>query len=274
MEGEFLLNDDMPDLVENFINDLINMKEHHIIGLNRCDLDGDKYIVIENIIRNKRLRRELTQTRYAFVDLRGGYDSYCRSMSKNFRRNLNRHEEKICSAGSIRIERMERYCDSKNISKYLSRMFNISLTGWRAKEFGIEEERHHQNFHDYFFPRLALKGMLDISILCIDDKDIAYIVGIIENGVYYEIVTAYNELYKDLSPGTYLIQEILKWCDKNKIHTLISNGDHEYKKRWATEMISQGRLIIFLPGFRSRLGYVAKKSLQPLYYNIKNIFVK
>jgi CelD/BcsL family acetyltransferase involved in cellulose biosynthesis len=89
------------------------------------------------------------------------------------------------------------------------------------------------------------RGMLHLSILSISGKDAAVVMGLVERGCYYDLTLAYSEEFAELSPGAYLVQEVLRDLASKGVHTMLSHGAHEYKRRWSTSFVPSTRVFLF-----------------------------
>ena len=69
--------------------------------------------------------------------------------------------------------------------------------------------------------------------------------GLVERGVYYDVTLAYAEEFAELSPGAYLMQQVLSDLASRGVHTLVSHGAHEYKRRWSTAFVPSTRMFLF-----------------------------
>jgi len=204
---------------------------------------------------------------YATVDLRGGFEAYCRSMTNNFRRNLRRHRSKVESAGVPGLDRFLPPQPIGALPEYLERVFRIQERSWKAR-MGPPSPRH-RGFFDESVRRFAERGMIDIGILTIDGEDAAFLVGVVERGVYYDFNISFDSRFENLSPGTYLLHEILRTLPDAGVHTVVSHGDHEYKRRWATGLVPQTRVFFFGSGPRAVLARATRFMLPAAWRSLR-----
>jgi len=242
--GEFLVLDEAPELVGNFLYSLYGQLRFDVICLSGFDSKSETFRSLHKTAEALGLHLELLNYSYATVDLKSGYEVYCRAMSRNFRRNLKRQAERIAAAGPVKIDRIHAGGGYQELPGYLTRMFSIADLSWKVK-VGGPMAKHVRGFYEDIILKFVQCRTADLAILSINGTDAAYILGFVERGVYYDVTISFNDAFKELSPGAYLMQEIMKVLPESGIHTIISHGDHEYKQRWATAFIPQSRVFIF-----------------------------
>ena len=103
--------------------------------------------------------------------------------------------------------------------------------------------------HREWFRELAVRfnrrGMLDLSFLRIGGRDAAYVLAFVERGFWFDAMISFDDQFKSLSPGFYLMHAILKRLPGRGVHTVVSHGDHDYKLRWASGFVPQTCVYLF-----------------------------
>ena len=261
--GEFLIEDDHPETVAAFVDALADSVKFDLVCLNGIDPTSRRFSVLQDAASRRGLATELTDHPYAVVDLTDGYDAYCHSMSGNFRRSLKRQAQRIAAAGPAKVSGIHLNAGVDEIDACLGRLFAITEASYKLK--GQPLALRHRNCLTELAERFAPRGMLCLSILSLDGKDAAFVIGLAERGCFYDVQLAYGEAFADLSPGAYLMQELLQKLAASGVHTVISHGAHEYKKRWATAFVPNKRMFLFTPGFRSTASRIIRFSLGPVW---------
>ena len=136
-------------------------------------------------------------------------------------------------------------------------MFSVYNRSWKAARNG-EISEPHCGFYEEVVLKFAKRGMVDLCFLKLDGKDIAFVLWLVDRDCYYDVKVSYDEEYASLSPGIFLMHELLKILSQNNIHTVISHGDRDYKKNWVTAFIARYRIFIFNNGFKSKLSHLIK----------------
>lgn len=255
--GEFLVSDAEPGVLSAFITSLKDMSELDVICLNGLDAGSDKYHEAMESAEGNGLDSETAPYRYATVDLGAGYADYCKSKSANFRRNLRRHARRVESAGDVSVERIHGTTAAGRVNEFTKRIFRVSGKSWK-KGANPVHSKHHWRFYRDVIDAFSKRGMVDIAILTINGVDAAYIVGLAERGTYYDFTISFDDSFKDLYPGVYLMQELLKQLPASGVRKVVSHGDHGYKERWACEFATLNRVFLFTHGLRSTLSHISR----------------
>jgi CelD/BcsL family acetyltransferase involved in cellulose biosynthesis len=186
---------------------------------------------------------ELANHPNATVDLRGGYDAYCRSMSRNFRRTVKRQAQRVTSAGKPTVGGVRLDSGKDSVDSCIDRLFAVMEGSYKLK--GQRMPDCHRNHLAELARHFAARNSLHLSILSIDNKDAAAVMGLVERGTYYDFTLAYSEQFAPLSPGAYLMQEVLSDLSERGVHTVVSHGAHDYKLRWSTAFVPSTRVFLF-----------------------------
>jgi CelD/BcsL family acetyltransferase involved in cellulose biosynthesis len=260
--AEFLISEEHPQALEQSFEHLAGWPGWDVLILNGQDLTSPRGAAIQEAVHRFHLGwEEFPDHSYAVADLSAGYDAYAKARGYNFRHKNNQIAHKVEAGGAWRIDRPDLSAGVEVVEKQLSRMFAIAENGWRARKSGIEEERTHHPFHETLVRRFAPRGMVDLSILVLQERDAAFSLAVLERGIYFHILIAYDEEFADFSPGTFLLQEIFRVLPDRGIHSVISHGDYEYKRRWASTFFPRQAGFVFADTVRAHLAHFSRFQL-------------
>ena len=194
--------------------------------------------------------------RYATIDLSGGYEAYVGSLGGKLRGNLRRREKRALETGPIAVDRIHQTTDPALLDRYVERIVAIAERSWKAT-VGEAMRSNYREFYRLLARRFNERGMLDISIYTVGGRDASFIVGLRENGTYYDVTVSYDEAFAAISPGTLLMQEVAQRVAAEGIRLIVSHGDREYKRYWASAWVEQDHLFQFAGGPMARLSELA-----------------
>lgn len=200
---------------------------------------------------------DVIRYRYATVDLRNGFGGYFEGLSAKLRGNLRRRQKRAEGMGGTSLDRIHRPVDRATLSRYLDRMFHIYERSWKAKD-GEAIQEYHRRFYTDVAERFNARGMLDLSILQVAGRDASFILGLRERDTYYDVTISYDDSFASVSPGTLLIQEVARRVASEGTKLLVSHGDREYKRYWASAWVPQKRVALFAPGLKPALARFAR----------------
>jgi CelD/BcsL family acetyltransferase involved in cellulose biosynthesis len=142
----------------------------------------------------------------------------------------------------------------------MRRVYSIAERSWKAQEGDPMQERYRR-FYTEIASRFAPRGMLDLSFLTVGGRDAAFILGLKQGGVFHDVTISFADEFRDISPGTLLMQAVARRLPEEGIRLVVSHGDHEYKRYWASGWQPQVRAVLFTGGLRGRLGRLARFQL-------------
>jgi len=195
--------------------------------------------------------------RYATIDLHQGFDAYVQDLSSKKRGNLRRRQKRADSMGGTSLDRIHRPVDRATLGRYLDRIFRLYERSWKAAD-GMAIQDYHRNFYADVAERFNARSMLDLSILQVGGRDAAFILGLRERETFYDVTISYDEEFASVSPGMLLIQEVARRISAEGVRLLVSHGDREYKRAWASNWVPQTRETIFAPGLKPALARFAR----------------
>jgi CelD/BcsL family acetyltransferase involved in cellulose biosynthesis len=260
--GEFLVQDDRPDLVAALLDSLAGAARFDVACLNGFEPESRQLAALQDAAPKYGFGIEFEDHACAVVDLSGGYDTYRAGLSAHYRRNLNQRTRKAEEAG-IAVEGILLNEGAATLEDSIARMIAINEASYKLE--GRRLADCHRRFLAEVARRFAARGMLGLPILTIGQKDAAFILGVIERGCFYDVTLAYDESYAKLSPGSVLMQKTLERLPSLGVRTVLSHGAHEYKKFWATAFVPQQRLFLFAPRPRAMATRFVRFGLQPLW---------
>jgi len=261
--GEFLVEDDHPEIISAFLDSLAGEKNFDLIALNAIEPGTPQFQAIEDPAKRHRLAIEMTNHPNAIVDLKNGYDSYCQAMSRNFRRTLKRQAQRVGEAGEPAVDGVRLSSGIDRLDSSIERLYAITEASYKLKGERLRDD--HRGYLGDLARNFAARDMLHLSILSIGGRDAAVVMGLVERGCYYDVTLAYVEEFAALSPGAYLMQQVLRDLSERGVHTLVSHGAHDYKLRWSTAFVPSTRLFLFSRSTPARMSRFVRFRLSSIW---------
>jgi CelD/BcsL family acetyltransferase involved in cellulose biosynthesis len=258
--GEFLVADEDGDVVAALLDDLIAHATFDIISLDGFAPGCAQLAAIEERASRHGCVTECIDHAYAYADLRDGYEAYRARLTGHCRRNLNQKARRIADAGGATVD-MHLFSVA-DPDRCVARI--VAITEASYKLGGARLADHHRAFLREIVGRLSASRTLGLPILSIGGTDAAFILGMVERGVFYDITLAYADTFEKLSPGSFLMQHTLDVLASRGIRMVVSHGAHEYKRHWATAFVPQKRIFVFRPGIRTAAARFVRFTLSRL----------
>lgn len=183
-------------------------------------------------------------TKSFFVGFNGNGKDICKKFSKK----LNIGLRKIRSRTGNPEIRFERYVNSAITKDDLfSSLSIIEGSSWKGeKSSGIFSRQDIRGFHKEIFHTFSNKKQLDISVLSIDKKQVAYLYNYLYKNRSYNYSIAFDKEYSELSPGTALLSWALDDSPERGIEEFdFTRGEGEWKTRFTRDFKAHNRIRIF-----------------------------
>jgi len=266
--GEFLVKDGMESLVGLFIGSLVDTQNIDVISLNGFESDSKEFFVVEKVLNDRGLDNEIIEDYFAMVDLSKGYSHYFDSLKSKARNSAKRQKRKITNAGRWEVEHLNDVNSEVEILDGIDRIISIYNNSWKAIENGEFGERHRE-FYKEVAGRFSKRGMIGLHFLRFENRDIAFILWLVDGNCYYDVKVSYDQEYASLSPGIFLMHQVLTQLNELNIRTVISHGNREYKRNWASTYVKRYRVFIFNNTVRSKLSKFIKFKAPQILKNMR-----
>lgn len=263
--GECLVDDGHSDLIGVLIEALARDAAFDVIALDSVAPQSPELAAIRRSAVQLGCTVETEDQPYAVADLRHGYSAYVSGLSGNTRRKLAQKTRRAATLG-MGIEGVHLTAPADVVERAAARM--IAITEASYKLGGRRLADCHRGFLSEVAARLAARGMLSLPILTIGGRDAAFILGAVERGTLYDISIAYDESFAPLSPGAILMQHLLARLAETGVHSVVSHGAHEYKRRWASAFVPRLRVLVFTPHVRARAARFVRFGLAPFWQRV------
>jgi CelD/BcsL family acetyltransferase involved in cellulose biosynthesis len=267
--GEFLTAAGDSEVISEFVNALVDGTPFDVISLDGFTDGSEEMTAVEQAAARRRMVVERVDHAYAIADLSRGYDSYRGRLSGHFRRNLNQRARRMTAAGGADVGGIQFSGAADELDRCVSRVIAITEASYKLQ--GARLAACHRAFLSDVVGRLSARGTLCLPILSIGGEDAAFMLGVVERGVFYDITLAYAEPFATFSPGSFLMQRTLEMLASTGVHTAVSHGAHEYKRHWATRFVPQKRLFLFNRGVRGRAAHFTRFSLAPIWQRLRGV---
>jgi CelD/BcsL family acetyltransferase involved in cellulose biosynthesis len=267
--GEFLTAGNDPEVIRAFVEAIIDDTAFDVASLDGFTAGSQELTAAEDAASRRRVAVERVDHSYAIADLTGGYAAYYAQLSGHFRRNFNQRARKLAAAGSVALDGIQFSGDADEQNRCVSRIIAITEASYKLQ--GAPLADCHRTFLSDVVAQLSARGTLCLPILSVGGQDAAFILGVVERGVFYDITLAYAETFATFSPGSFLMQKTLERLAAAGIHTVVSHGAHEYKKHWATRFVPQTRLLLFNRGIRGSAAHFVRFSVVPAWHRLRGV---
>jgi len=175
------------------------------------------------------------------------------------RRQLRQIRRQLAEQGStLKLHRVET-ADPNALSQF----FRLEASGWKGQQQSAILHNGTRSFFEEIAESSARFGYFVLYMLELNGQLIAAHYGFTLRDCYYSVIVAYDENFKQFSPGHLLVDEIVRDCAVRGIRRYdITGQDQEWKTRWTTEARPLSQHFVFR-GLRGNLAYTVASKLWP-----------
>jgi len=269
--ADFILTKKKEECLEVMFNYLKeNEDKWDIIDLRNVPEDAFSCAFLPKILdRNKLLSGIREGLHSPFISINSDWHTYYSTRTRRFRKALKNKTNRIRKIGEPVIQKFE---NTGNPGTILTDIMEISRNSWKGKyRKDIAKTEGNKGFFEKLSKEAGEKGWLNIWLLSINDKPIAYEYHL----KYKDRVSAlrgdFDETFRDYSPGSILDAHIVRHTFEGNLKEYdLGGSDDFYKRNWTsstrrhTEFIAykndlMGKLLYFLE-FRA-LSFLKKSDI-------------
>lgn len=217
--------------------DIFRMKR--IVEKNRI-IDSIESCLKENKV-NYKLKREQPSF---FLTLDSTFDDYLKKRSGKFRNYLERMKKKITAAGGIKFYKVE---DFNSINDAYRALLEVEKKSWKHEHgTAISSIKRQEEFYKELCISTYGAGWLHLLFLYLNNKPIAYNMGLLKDNKYYYIKTSFDNDLRRFSPSTLLRAELIKGLINDGIRYFDFPGEpYEWERQWTEELQRHKSLEIY-----------------------------
>ena len=205
------------------------------------------------------------------VDIRGSFESYEQTLSRNRRRSLRRGRRALEAQGCVTFDVHE---SPEGLEPALEEVFQVEASGWKGRRgTAIAAQAETARFYSDVACWAAERGWLRLSFLRLDGCAIACDYSIAFDGACYSLKSGYDEDYRKFGPGALLLREQLRDCFERGASRLELLGTEDsFKRSWTDRSCERARVHVFdrSPAGLAHWSWVAgRERLRPTVHRMR-----
>jgi len=223
-----------------FINDFFS----HPVRFNFCAVIGSETERMVKAASSTYKLRKIDRLESPYIEIPDKWEEMFSSLRKKLRYGIRNSEKKLAKQGAVRVK----VFTNDDFDELLMSIFAIEKRSWKEDAgTSITKNNRQEQFYRYFTPIAGREGLLRCFVLYIEDNPIAYVYGLIFEGVFYDFKESYCKSYTKISPGQVLKSYLFNDLCESKIHFFDFMGNCEsYKMQWTTKTYSQAVYMIYM----------------------------
>jgi CelD/BcsL family acetyltransferase involved in cellulose biosynthesis len=193
-----------------------------------------------------------TEDEHYYIEMKGSWEEYYNSLSKNLKHNFKRRMNRAKEMGSVTIER---HGGATLAWEHYQTIFKINEKSNFPYLYKNEQD---VLFHKELFNLMKDQNWVQIEIFKLNDIPIAYQYGFTFEKRYEDWRGGIDKDYETLAPGKLLMMHTLeeRYKEGYKENDFL-RGDHTYKKDWLPQARKFTKIQVYNPkNIKSRLAYI------------------
>lgn len=186
----------------------------------------ETHILISSIKAAGYKLREAVEKHF-YISCEENWEEYYSRLSKNLKHNFSRRMRRAGELGEVRYER---YAGDSLSWEHFETIFEISK---RSNFPYLYMAEHQRSFHEDLFAFMQARNWIQIEILTIGGKPVAFQYGFIYDGRYEDWRGGFDKDYEFVAPGKLLMMLSLeaRFTTGFKENDFL-RGNHAYKTDW------------------------------------------
>lgn len=206
--------------------------------------------------------------RSLYIDVSGDWLAYQSALGDNMVRNLKRSLRQLEREGRVAVDVIT---GGEQLDERLREAFLVENSGWKgAAGTSILSDPHTQRFYTAVGRWAAERGILRLFMLRVDRRPLAMCLALQEHGVCHLLKAGYDPAYGRYSPGSLLMQSVIRGCFEARLSRIELNGDADpYKLSWAKATRDYQRLEAFAPTVAGQLAWASFTYSRPVTSRVR-----
>lgn len=180
-----------------------------------------------------------------WVDLRGPWEEFLRTKSRNFKKNLQRKLKRLEQQGDVSFVTYETWPELlQGFETYLK----VEAKSWKPqKKLGVAKNKKYLAYHNALLYEFGPRRKFHIRALFVDDKPIAATFGLMMDGRFFSLHIAHDREYADFSPGALLTAYELEegYSRMDYLEYEFLGGFLENKVSWTSNIRETQHLYVY-----------------------------
>lgn len=201
--------------------------------------------------------------RSPYIPIESDWETYLNSRSKKFRYKLRQRQKMLAKDRGLCLHV---YTDDANVATLYEDILSVERTSWKAiYGWDIGSKSGENAYYRFLIPYLKGIGALHAVVLYHSGTPVAYSLCCSWNGWFGQLKTSFNEDFKELSPGSIVIDESIRSAFECRASEFDFLGDMDRHKAMWTDCVRRHHdCFLYSRSARSRLLGMIK--------NLKNVY--
>ncbi len=232
------------DCLKNFLK-MVQKEKRMVILSHFCETSPVFERWLE-LLSQASLKFKLKKMSVPYIKLEDSWEGYLKKRTYRFRAEYKKKFKSLKEKGTYQLVRYQKNSDFNDALKQAE---EIVVNSWQGKNgVAILSQEEGKFFYQELIKTWGPLEQIDISILKLDDKPLAYLIGFIAEGCFHVFDTGYDDNYKNDSPGMVIHNLLLEILHSSGLKEFNFGYMADYKKRWTEDARVISDCLIFAKG--------------------------
>lgn len=193
----------------------------------------------------------LTVERSPYTTLKENWERHFSAIPGKLRTKIRSGEKRLRERGELSYRE---YRSAEEVAEFNQAVQEIEADSWKAAAgTSIAANPRHEAFHAALALRAAQHGWFSGHLLFLDKRPIAYVNGLLYNGVFVSLKISHRQTFREMSPGHVLTALQFERLYQHGAFLYDWTGEcEEYKMRWADDTYYRTTYLFFNDTLRGR----------------------
>ncbi|MGC1614971.1 MAG: GNAT family N-acetyltransferase, partial [Candidatus Acidiferrum sp.] len=197
-----------------------------------------------------------------YVPFLENWEEHFAALPKKLRSTMRNGEKRLRERGELSYRE---FVSSQDVREFNNDAKSIEADSWKSGSgTAMASNPVHEAFHSALTFKAAKNGWFSGHVLYLDGNPIAYILGLLHNGVFLDLKESYRSAFREMSPG-----HVLKFFAFPRLYQRqtrcydFMGTCEEYKMKWTDKVYTRVTYLLFNNTVRGRLARFLGKGWQP-----------
>lgn len=190
-----------------------------------------------------------------YIVLQDSWSQHFASLPKKVRSTIRNGVKRMRERGQLQYREVRVNADAELFADAIR---EIERDSWKeAAGTSLTANRLQERFHTEFLRSAVQNGWLCGQLLLLDGEPVAYIYGLLYNGIFSDLKESYKSSYREMSPGHVLKEFAFESLYARHVRLYDFMGAcEEYKMKWTDKTYSRSTYLLFN---RTARGWAAQR---------------
>jgi CelD/BcsL family acetyltransferase involved in cellulose biosynthesis len=192
----------------------------------------------------------LSKERSPYIPFLDSWENHFASLPKKLRSTMRNGEKRLRERGELTYREC---CSPDEVREFNAAVEAIERESWKAEAgTSIASNPVHDAFHRNLALRAATDGSFSGHLLLLNGEPVAYIMGLLHQGVFLDLKESYRATFRDMSPGHVLKSFAFARLYEHATRLYDFMGKcEEYKLKWTDKTYCRSTYLVFNDSWRS-----------------------